>query len=266
MPDDYIRKLLAEDDGDDPAFRFDPEPHFDHHHSGHVEETSGGGDASGHSGSTSHAPAEAAHAPAGEAIPVIDGATGEVVGTAHVDPQTGIHTIDGSETMVITETVSGGDGAVVGGGSDIAGVVDPPATEKPPVAPPDDGAEPDMGYVPRGIVPPEAFRFHRIAANAQETDCVMIVFVRRIAGSWVQFRVGVRVSAPILLRDGRPLTQAEAQIESAEAATSTAQMMADALDAGAIIPTQVDALFAPRMDEIMRTHGMGYRVQRCFPG
>jgi hypothetical protein len=192
---------------------------------------------------------------------VIDGATGEVVGTATVNPDTGVAEIPGVEVTVVEENSSSTEGPA-------APTLQPASVEPTPAetaTPPVDDAQPDMGFGPHGVIPPGAFGFRPRGPNRQATDCVPIIFTAQTPIGRVSITVGVVVEAPLRLRDGTPVTVRKAQLDSASAATAVAENMVDLMNLGAINATEVRATFSERMDEIMRTHGIGYRVQRCTP-
>lgn len=192
---------------------------------------------------------------------VVDG-TGAVIGTGHFNPQTGTVDTDISETTVVEE--SSGSGVSVGGGGSFGGGA---STESPAGGGGGGGGaggpSPDSGFVPHGVIPPQAFKFTTTGANEQRSQCVPIIFRVNTPAGPVEIKVGVFVTAPIKLRDDKTLSEREAQLDSASAATAVAENMAQALNMGAMNTTEVMAKYAQAMDAIMHSHGIGYRVQRC---
>jgi hypothetical protein len=197
----------------------------------------------------------------GGGVAVVVDSSGQVVGTAHFNPQTGVFEIDGTETTVVEEE-SGSQASAT------TGTPVEPAGGGIPGGGGGGGASPGSGFIPHGVIPPQAFRFTRHpTANEQRSQCVPIIFRASTPFGPVEISVGVVVTAPVILRPGtaqaRELTEREAQLDSSAAATSAAEIFATALNAGALNSTQVQAQFPRQMDEIMRSHGIGYRVQRC---
>lgn len=103
-------------------------------------------------------------------------------------------------------------------------------------------------------------------SNWQETTCVPIRFGHGAPlqpRTWID--VGVIVTAPLKLRDGRELSKREAQLDSAAAARTAAGIIAGMLDTGALIPTEAQPRFVGFMGGAMLATGMGYRVKGCRP-
>ena len=192
---------------------------------------------------------------------VVDG-TGAVLGTGHFNPQTGMVDTDIVETTVVEE--SSGSGASVGGGGSIGGEAFTESSVGGGAGGGGAGApSPASGFVPHGVIPPHAFKFTKTGMNEQRSHCVPIIFQVNTPIGPVQIKVGVFVTAPIKLRDGKILSEREAQLDSASAATAVAENMAQAMTLGAMNATEVMARYAGAMDSIMRSSGIGYRVQRC---
>jgi hypothetical protein len=249
MPPEEPDKVLAAEE-DDTALAMHAEHLLDE-----LADEGGGGGVGDSGGPTSSGSEAVVEATSGDGVPVVD-STGTVVDTAHVNPETGMFETDTPETTVIEE--SSGSPTTPGGGGDLGTPTETPAA-------PGDQAQPDMGAMPHGAVPPEAFHFTPDTQNSQRSQCVAIVFAAATPFGPARIIVGVQVTAPLRLRDGRPLTPREAQIDSSSAATATAEALADLLTEGILIPTQVRALFWQRMNEIMMAQGIGYRVQNCTP-
>ncbi|ACB95394.1 hypothetical protein Bind_1766 [Beijerinckia indica subsp. indica ATCC 9039] len=113
------------------------------------------------------------------------------------------------------------------------------------------------------VVEPDAFQFKRCPGNTQWSYCTAIRFVGGVPPAFVD--VGVTVNAPLIRRDGNPLVAQEAQLDSAIAASTTATYFMNALKSHAVSPSEVSALFSKHMDQVIRSTGIGYRVQRCNP-
>lgn len=254
--DEFHDERVLEQEEDETALAMEAEHELEQE----LEHESGGGGESGGSVGASGSSEGAGETSSSEAgVPVVDGSTGEVVGTAHVNPETGMFEVDGVETTTVDES-SGSTESQGSSGGESGLATDPEESGA------QEQGEPNSGFVPRGTLPPEAFRFRKTGENEQRTPCVPIIFNSNAPGGPVQIKVGVVVIAPLRLRDGRPLTEREAQLDASSAATTTAELLAEALDRGATNPTEVRAAFSKQMDAIMRASGLGYRVQQCFPG
>jgi hypothetical protein len=190
--------------------------------------------------------------PAGPIV-VVD-SDGQVVGTAHVNPETGTVDLDQEETTVVVENPPPGTtgGAGEPGGTDIA-------------SGPGGGATPASSGVPF-FIDPDTFNFHPIPKNnRQSTDCVPIVFKYGSAFlAPLEIVVRVRVEANIVQRNGKVLTVAQAKRDSANGAFKAAALVISALDDVAISPSEIPDAFAGFMARILAAdQGKGYEVTRC---
>lgn len=127
------------------------------------------------------------------------------------------------------------------------------------------------GSVQGGIpfyVNPDVFDFTPgpPGSNWQETSCVSIVFGY---GSpflpMMRLEVGVVVTAPLELRDGRKLSKREAQLDSANAAQAAASIIKAMLDSRTIDPSEVQPRFVGFMGGAIMSTDLGYRVKGCYP-
>jgi hypothetical protein len=117
-----------------------------------------------------------------------------------------------------------------------------------------------------GVIAPSEFDFAPGPGNSQETSCVCVIFA--YGGGFMppmKFKVGVIVTAPLVLRDGRKLSRAEAQLDSANAATSAANRIIMMLDDFLISPSEIQPAFVDIMRGVLTATGLGYRVRGCFP-
>lgn len=114
---------------------------------------------------------------------------------------------------------------------------------------------------------PDRFDFRPSSDNWQETGCVEVVFGYGTTFlPMMTFKVGVRVGAPLRLRDGKLLGVREAQLDSANAAGEAAGIIKRMLDDGAIHPSEVQPRFVGFMGGAIQSTGLGYRVNGCHPG
>jgi hypothetical protein len=117
-------------------------------------------------------------------------------------------------------------------------------------------------------VDPDSFDFKPgpPGSNWQETGCVPITFAHGgFLQPLVKLTVGVQVTAPLALRDGRKLSVREAQLDSANAARAAAGIVIAMLDSGAMTPSEVQPRFVGYMYGALVTTGMGYRCKGCRP-
>lgn len=188
---------------------------------------------------------------------VVDGSTGEVVGSVTVNPATGVAESSVVETTVVEETASPpGPPSSAGGGPS----VDPETAQPTPPAPqPGDGDhEQDVVF---GVVPPSKFIFKPVNDEWMETDCVKIVFVKPTMLGPGTIAVGVVVQAP------RWLSENLAAEDASEAATETGRLMLKQLAAGIIGPAHLQVRFWKEMLTFIRgAHPeVGFRVKPCIP-
>ncbi|MEU1587830.1 hypothetical protein [Micromonospora sp. NPDC005710] len=208
--------------------------------------------------------------PAHDTVWLVNSA-GEVVGTAHHNPETGVLETDYQETMTIHRTSH----------PEIVPFV--PATVPLNVAIPQQVVpkkypEPVSHPQPQesvaetpttDVVDPSVFIFRPTGENWQETGCVRAVVFRHGGSAFeppVEIVVGVTIGVPLRLRDGTPVTWREAQIDSGVAAQGAAERIKALLTTHAIVPAQVQPLFAGYMGGALTSHGIGYRLSQCWPG
>jgi hypothetical protein len=199
----------------------------------------------------------------GTGVPVVD-ESGTVVGRAYFDPSTGRYQTDYEESTTVYET-SHPSGTNGGGGTGASGDGGEQRPEGSDVVAADDEAPEPTGGTPF-YINPDVFRFARSSPNWQQSGCVAIVF-----GYGSPFlpmtivKVGVTVGAPITLRDGRALSEREAQLDSANAAQSAALLIKERLDSNTLGLAEVQPTFVSYMDTAIRSTGLGYRVSGCRP-
>lgn len=117
-------------------------------------------------------------------------------------------------------------------------------------------------------IDPDSFDFKPDpgTVNWQTTGCVPVrftygsPFLRPMA-----IDVGVRVGAPLELRDGRKLSVREAQLDAANAAQIAGTTIIGMLDAGIIGPSEIQPRFVGFMFGAILSTGLGYRVNGCHP-
>ncbi|WP_455409982.1 eCIS core domain-containing protein [Streptomyces hiroshimensis] len=103
-------------------------------------------------------------------------------------------------------------------------------------------------------------------SNWQVTGCVTIIFGHgSLFRPMQRIKVGVKVWAPLTLRSNRALGVREAQRDSANAAEVAALRVKEFLDAGVLIPSEVQPKFVDYMRENLKIFDLGYRVQGCKP-
>ncbi len=211
-----------------------------------------GGGGSGSDGGTA-GPDPGAGTPSGV---VVDGATGEVVGTASVNPETGTAETSGVDVTVVEEQSDPPAGGSSGGTE----------TQEPPVVTaPGDGATPDMGQTPH--IDPALFRFHPVLPNEQETNCVPIFFAYRVNGvpATDPISVSSRFRAPRRLQDGTVITAREATLTAAHQSLEIALAVQEAVETGAINATEAPPLFRRLLTKNFQSQGQGFKVCQCFP-
>lgn len=131
-------------------------------------------------------------------------------------------------------------------------------------------ADPNVQPTGQGGIPffinPDSFDFKPAGPNWQTTSCVEVVFG---FGSpflpMTRISVGVVVGAPLTLRDGQKLSVREAQLDSANAAEAAALIVKGMLDAGELVPAEVQPRFVGFMGGAIMSTGLGYRVTGCHP-
>lgn len=194
----------------------------------------------------------------GEAIGVVvDGASGEVVGTVTVNPDTGQAEASGVDVTVVEET-SSPDAASSGSSS---GEVVPEETP----APGGSAATPDMGALPK--INPAVFTFKDEGPNNQQTRCVplFLAFTSNGVPLTDPISVPVRITAPRRLADGTTISAARAGFFAAVAANEAALPVQEAVDLGLLSPTEAPVAFRRELNDVFRLHGRGFRAIQCFP-
>jgi len=197
---------------------------------------------------------------------VYDPATGEIIGTAKLNPETGVTEFIPVDTMTVIESPSkGSSGAVVLGLPGVNTISHGDRPGQTSAAAPAPGRGPSQNAV-TGVVDPGVFDFHPSAVdNWQETGCVAIAFARvsPILGPQT-FKVGVKVGVPTKLADGHEISVFQAQIWSADAAEKAARIVAGMLNEGIAIGA-AQKRFVGFMFGALNTLQMGFRVNGCVP-
>ncbi|MCG5435369.1 hypothetical protein [Micromonospora foliorum] len=196
--------------------------------------------------------------------------SGRVVGTAHHNPETGVLETDTRETMTVYRT-SHPDivpfvPATVPADLPIPQQAEAPKHHPEPVAQPQESGEETPTT---DVVDPSVFLFRATGENWQETGCVRAVVFHHGGSAFApptEIVVGVNIGVPRRLRDGTPVTWQEAQIDSGVAAQGAADKIKALLNTHAIVPSQVQPLFAGYMGGALMAHGIGYRLNQCWPG
>lgn len=211
--------------------------------------------------------------PAHDTVLLVD-TSGQVVGTAHHNPETGVLETDTRETMTIYRTSH--PDIVPFAPATFPADLPLPQQSEPPEPPAERTPEPVAHPRASGeetpttdVVDPSVFLFRATGDNWQETGCVRAVVFRYGGSAFappLEIVVGVNIGVPRRLRDGTPVTWREAQIDSGVAAQGAAEQIKTLLTSHAIVPSQVQPLFAGYMGGALISHGIGYRLNQCWPG
>lgn len=200
--------------------------------------------------------------PGGQVIGVVvDGATGEVVGTVTAGSGSGPAEASGIDVTVVQEESNPGSSSSSSSGGTATGDTTPPTG----------GGEESTPDSPLPDLDPTQFAFHDLApgANSQETRCVPISFAYRISGvpATTPLSLPTRFTAPKKLADGTVITNKKAAALAYATAVEAKDVVKESIELGMINPATTEPLkkFRDLMEDMFKLQGNGFRFQTCFP-